>query len=84
MQGIRGESGEAGGEGLGSMDLGLVEATVQGVFDWWDTVDQSEAWQSHIFYSLAGAYGVIALIALVCIASPPFRSVSEQCSGCML
>jgi hypothetical protein len=55
------------------MDLGVVQASVQatvqaslqGAFDWWDTVDESEVWQNRIFYSLAGAYGVIALIALI-------------------
>ncbi|KAJ7297597.1 hypothetical protein O6H91_18G042800 [Diphasiastrum complanatum] len=36
-----------------------------GAIDWWEEVNDSKAWQSRIFYSLAAAYSAVAAIALI-------------------
>ncbi|BBN03919.1 hypothetical protein MPTK1_3g00660 [Marchantia polymorpha subsp. ruderalis] len=43
----------------------FMRASVQGVFDWWDQVNESPLWQERIFFGLAIAYGTIALAALI-------------------
>ncbi|KAL3684189.1 hypothetical protein R1sor_002211 [Riccia sorocarpa] len=53
--------------------LGLVQASVRGIFDWWDEVNESEQWQDRIFVGLGAAYGVIAIIALVQLARIQWR-----------
>lgn len=39
--------------------------TLGSAADWWRRVNESEVWQTRVFYTLAGLYGVIALVALV-------------------
>ncbi|XP_022141918.1 tobamovirus multiplication protein 1-like isoform X1 [Momordica charantia] len=38
---------------------------VEGGFEWWNEIDESEQWQNGIYYFLAASYGIISLIALV-------------------
>ncbi|XP_030514027.1 tobamovirus multiplication protein 1-like isoform X1 [Rhodamnia argentea] len=34
-------------------------------WDWWDEIDESTRWQDAIFYSLCGAYALVAAVALI-------------------
>ncbi|KAI5060388.1 hypothetical protein GOP47_0024808 [Adiantum capillus-veneris] len=36
---------------------------VQGLYSWWDEVDNSRAWQSGVFYSLCAAYSLVGGVA---------------------
>jgi hypothetical protein len=36
-----------------------------GLFSWWDEIDESEQWQKGIYYALCASYALVSLIALV-------------------
>ncbi|PKI72314.1 hypothetical protein CRG98_007294 [Punica granatum] len=50
--------------GASRLNLNPAEVGVL-VSDWWDEVNESIQWQDGIFYSLCGAYALVASVALV-------------------
>uniref|UniRef100_A0A061S9W7 Tobamovirus multiplication protein 3 n=1 Tax=Tetraselmis sp. GSL018 TaxID=582737 RepID=A0A061S9W7_9CHLO len=43
----------------------IVFTTLSHLPAWWQTVDGNPSWQSGVFFGLAGAYGIIGLVAVV-------------------
>ncbi|KAF8377308.1 hypothetical protein HHK36_030683 [Tetracentron sinense] len=37
---------------------------VNGAFDWWNEIDNSEIWQQGLFYALSASYALLAFVAL--------------------
>ncbi|KAJ7562656.1 hypothetical protein O6H91_03G079000 [Diphasiastrum complanatum] len=50
-----------------------MDMQLYGLKAWWDEVDESTAWQNRIYYSLAGAYALIAAVALIQLIRIEFR-----------
>eukprot|EP00262_Sarcandra_glabra_P004180 TRINITY_DN15161_c0_g2_i8.p1 TRINITY_DN15161_c0_g2~~TRINITY_DN15161_c0_g2_i8.p1 ORF type:complete len:148 (-),score=4.26 TRINITY_DN15161_c0_g2_i8:81-524(-) len=38
---------------------------IKNASDWWEEVNNSVVWQNRIFYTLAGLYGFVAVVALI-------------------
>ncbi|KAJ7543446.1 hypothetical protein O6H91_09G038600 [Diphasiastrum complanatum] len=55
------------------MAFGNMDVNTYGLKAWWDDVDESETWQNRIYYSLAGAYALIAVVALIQLIRIEFR-----------
>lgn len=52
------------------MDEGVIMYKLKDASNWWRHINDSPLWQDRIFHTLAALYGLVAVVALVCLCFP--------------